>query len=60
MTAAIDLQAPLRWLRLGWADLRRNPLPGLAHGLLISCFGWLLLWLARDQFWLLAGAFSGF
>jgi uncharacterized membrane protein len=60
MTVAIDLQAPLRWLRLGWADLRRNPLPGLAHGLLISCFGWLLLWLARDQFWLLAGAFSGF
>jgi hypothetical protein len=34
--------------------------PGLAHGVLIAAFGWLLLWMARDQFWLLAGAFSGF
>ncbi|MEZ5663090.1 MAG: DUF2189 domain-containing protein [Burkholderiaceae bacterium] len=60
MPAAIDLQAPWRWLRLGWADLRCNLVPGLVHGLLIACFGWLLLWLARERFWLLAGAFSGF
>jgi len=60
MPVAIDLQSPLRWLRLGWSDLRRNPLPGLAHGVLIAAFGWILLWMARDQFWLLAGAFSGF
>ena len=50
----------MRWLALGWADLRRNPVPGLVHGLLLTAFGWLLLWAARDQFWLLAGAFSGF
>lgn len=52
--------SPLRWLALGWADLRRNPGPGLLHGLLLAVFGWLLLWAARDKFWLLAGAFSGF
>lgn len=50
----------MRWLMLGWADLRRNPLPGLIHGVLLAAFGALLLWAARDKFWLLAGAFSGF
>ncbi len=60
MTLGSDLYPPLRWLSKGWADLRSNPLPGLAHGLLIAMFGWVLLWLAHDRFWLLAGAFSGF
>jgi uncharacterized membrane protein len=58
--APLTLASPLRWLALGWADLRRNPGPGLWHGAVITAFGWLLLWAARDQFWLLAGAFSGF
>ncbi|MCW5655740.1 DUF2189 domain-containing protein [Hydrogenophaga sp.] len=57
---AVTLHSPWRWLALGWADLRRNPVPGLVHGLLIAAFGALLLWAARDRFWLLAGAFSGF
>lgn len=60
MTQPVTLHSPLRWLALGWADLWRNPLPGLVHGLLIAAFGALLLWTARDRFWLLAGAFSGF
>jgi uncharacterized membrane protein len=47
-------------LALGWADLRRCPLPGLLHGAATALFGALLLALARDRFWLLAGAFSGF
>jgi uncharacterized membrane protein len=59
-TEPVSLASPWRWLRLGWADLCRNPLPGLVHGLLVTAFGALLLWLARDRFWLLAGAFSGF
>ncbi len=50
----------LHWLALGWADLLRCPLPGLLHGLAATVFGAALLWLARDRFWLLAGAFSGF
>lgn len=52
--------SPVRWLVAGWGDLRRNPVPGLFHGLLITAFGAALLWAARDRFWLLAGAFSGF
>ncbi|WP_418317619.1 DUF2189 domain-containing protein [Piscinibacter sakaiensis] len=51
---------PLHWLRLGWADLMRCPLPGLLHGLAAVVFGGALLLLAGDSFWLLAGAFSGF
>ena len=49
----VGLHSPLRWLALGWADLRRNPVPGLVHGLLLTAFGAFLLWAARDQFWLL-------
>lgn len=56
----VPLLQPLRWLRLGWADLIRYPVPGLLHGLVAAIFGVILLFLARDSFWLLAGAFSGF
>lgn len=58
--ATVDTTAPLRWLRLGWADFARNPGPGLVHGVLLAAFGWLLLLVAGQEFWLLAGAFSGF
>lgn len=51
---------PLAWLRLGWHDLVRCPLPGVAHGLAIALFGALLIAFARERFWLLSGAFSGF
>ena len=50
----------LSWLRAGWQDLWRNPVPGLVHGAAFVAFGWLLLLLAHDRFWLLAGAYSGF
>lgn len=56
----VSLASPARWLTLGWSDLRRNPLPGLFHGFLLTAFGALLLWAAGEKFWLLAGAFSGF
>lgn len=41
-------------------DFRDNPGPGIFHGLALAGFGGLLVVVARDQFWLLAGAFSGF
>ncbi len=56
----VSLASPARWLALGWADLRNNPVPGLFHGFLLTAFGALLLWAAGEKFWLLAGAFSGF
>jgi len=59
-TPTIDLLAPLRWLAQGWSDLRRNPVPGLVHGFALTAAGGLMVLLAWDRFWLLAGAFSGF
>lgn len=59
-TRQVALSQPLAWLARGWADFTRCPLPGLLHGLAVTAFGLLLLALARDRFWLLAGAFTGF
>lgn len=43
----LDMAAPLRWLRLGWADMRRAPRLSLTYGLalmalsmLIALFAW--------------------
>jgi uncharacterized membrane protein len=57
---AIGWSRPLRWLALGWRDLARCPLPGIVHGAVLALFGAALLVAARDRFWFLAGAFSGF
>jgi len=51
---------PLRWLRRGWGDMLRCGWVSVAHGVAVAAFGALLLVVARDRFWLLAGAFSGF
>ncbi len=56
---AITVTSPLRWLALGWKDLRANPVPGLLHGFAAALFGVTLMWLADGHFWWLAGAFSG-
>lgn len=50
----------VRWLTAGWRDLTRCPGPGLAHGLASAAFGWLILALFHDSFWLLAGSFTGY
>lgn len=55
--------APLRglaWLAAGWRDLTCSPAISLAHGFAMAWFGWLVLWIAHERFWLLAGAFTGF
>jgi len=57
---AASLGQPLQWLRRGWADLWQCPLPGLLHGLAAMLFGWGVLLVARENFWVMAGAFSGF
>jgi uncharacterized membrane protein len=56
----IRLHDPLRWLALGWRDIARCGWLSFAHGLILTFFGSLLLLVAHQQFWLLAGAFSGF
>lgn len=56
----IPVLRPLGWLARGWQDLWQAPLASLSHGVAMALFGALLFALARDRFWLLAGAFSGF
>ena len=57
---SIDLMQPLAWLQRGVRDTVQAGWLSLAHGAALAAFGALLLLLARDRFWLLAGAFSGF
>jgi uncharacterized membrane protein len=57
---SIRLIQPLNWLVRGAQDMRRGGWLSLAHGVVPAAFGGLLVLLAHDQFWLLAGAFSGF
>lgn len=56
----ITFSQPLQWLRKGWQDMSRCGWVSLAHGLVLSVVGFLLLRLGHEHFWLLAGAFSGF
>jgi uncharacterized membrane protein len=56
----VDLARPLKWLRLGWQDMLRCGWVSPAHGLALALGGAFILFVAKDRFWLLAGAFSGF
>ena len=57
---SIEFDQPLKWLVLGWKDIARHPFWSLLHGAVMSIAGLLITLLAHDQFWLLAGAISGF
>lgn len=56
----ISLSQPLHWLMLGWRDTLRGGWISFAHGLALTLGGIAILLIARDRFWLLAGALSGF
>ena len=43
----IGATQPLRWLRAGWHDLKANPLPSLAYGLLFALAGDLIILAGR-------------
>ena len=56
---AVAPPAVLRWIRLGWTDLRRAGWPSLLHGLIIVLVGLVIVEVAV-LFWpLLPGALSG-
>ncbi len=57
---AITLSHPRRWLALAWRDLMACGWISWAHGLVVALGGLAIALLARDRFWLLAGAFPGF
>lgn len=56
----IEWSRPLQWLALAWRDLSRCGALSFLHGLVLTLAGWVILGLAHERFWLLAGALSGF
>ena len=45
----LGLDAPFRWLRLGWQDVKRAPRQSLTYGLGLVLFGYLITWLAWGE-----------
>jgi uncharacterized membrane protein len=56
----VDAGAPLRWIARGWSDFLRTPGASLLHGLFAALGGVVVLAVARQHFYLVSGAFSGF
>lgn len=56
----VDLWQPLIWLVLGLKDMARTRWISALHGLVLMAVGAVIVWIAHDRFWLLAGALSGF
>jgi len=51
---------PFAWLRSGWDDIRHNPTPSIAHGVLLATFGWMVLLICSTHIDLIAAALCGF
>jgi uncharacterized membrane protein len=51
---------PIKWLVLGWRDIHHAGVVSITHGLVLSFCGAAIVAFTRDQFWILAGALSGF
>lgn len=51
---------PLHWLVWAWRDMAKCGWLSFAHGIVLALMGAVILAIAHDRFWLLAGAMSGF
>jgi uncharacterized membrane protein len=60
LVRVISPSQPLQWLSRAWRDMVRCGWISVLHGVAMALAGALMLWLAHDRFWFLAGAFSGF
>ncbi|MBS1145264.1 MAG: integral rane protein [Proteobacteria bacterium] len=56
----IAADRPLHWLRAGWRDVKANPLPSLAYGLLFGLGGDLIILALLESPHLLTVSISGF
>jgi len=56
----VGLMQPLAWLGLGFRDMARIGWLSFAHGLVLAAAGAVIVAVAHQRFWLLAGALSGF
>lgn len=58
----LALNAPLTWVRLGWADFRRAPRLSLGYGIVITALSWLVtgIGLVYGSYWAALILLSGF
>ena len=57
---SVPMRQPLVWLWRGWDDLRSTPAASLAHGMLISALGAVLLAIGSTHPYFVAAAVSGY
>jgi uncharacterized membrane protein len=60
LVRTVDAGQPLSWLLRAWHDLTRCGWISVLHGAAIAVAGAVMLWVAHERFWFMAGAFSGF
>jgi len=56
----IAVGQPFNWLARGWEDFRRAGWISAFHGLILALIGAVIIVIAHQKFWFLAGALSGF
>lgn len=56
----VGLDRPMAWLKAGWRDLRGNPVPAIAYGLLFGIAGDVILLASLNRPHLFTAAISGF
>lgn len=56
----VAIDRPFAWLQAGWQDMKANPLPSLAYGLLFALGGDLIILALLDHPHLISVAISGF
>lgn len=56
----VGFLSPFRWLRKGWADLMHSLWASLAHGLIITAMGWIVLMFTSSHLYMFTAAISGF
>lgn len=60
VTRKISTDRPLAWLKMGWADMMKHPLPSLMYGVLIAAIGGVLLLASAQNAHLFTTAITGF
>lgn len=55
----VGVLRPFHWLRAGWADVRSNPGPSLAHGAVLAALCWFVVLATGTHVHLIAAALSG-
>lgn len=57
---SVGFLSPFRWLRQGWEDLRYSLKASLAHGLIVTAMGWIVVMFTSSHLYLFTAAISGF